>query len=84
MRNKRSKDQPPSEDDTNVIQIMAKEETLKEVDVKITKLMKNLPLVAMISMLSRTIMDCLMKESIHIGKKTLSLLFIKLKIGYKS
>jgi hypothetical protein len=53
MRNKRSKDQPLSEDDTNVIQTMAKEETLKEVDAKITKLMKNLPLLAMISMLSR-------------------------------
>jgi len=53
MRNKRSKDQPLSEDDTNVIQTMAKEETLKEVDAKITKLMKNLPLLAMISMFSR-------------------------------
>jgi hypothetical protein len=46
---------------------MAKEETLKEADAKITKLMRNLPPVAMISMLSRMIMDYLMKESIHIG-----------------
>jgi hypothetical protein len=66
MRNKQRKDQPPSED-TNVIQTMAKEETLKDVDAKITKLMRNLPFVAMISMLSRMIMDGLMKESIHIG-----------------
>jgi hypothetical protein len=53
MRNKQSKDQPLSEDDTNVIQTMAKKEPLKGVDAKIIKLMKNLPLIAMISMLSR-------------------------------
>jgi len=46
MRSRWNKDQPPSEDDTNVIQTLVEEEILEEVDAKIAKLMRNLPHIA--------------------------------------
>jgi hypothetical protein len=46
MRSRRNKDQPPSEDDTNVTQTLVEEENLEEVDAKIAKLMRNLPHIA--------------------------------------
>ncbi len=46
MRSMWNKDQPPSEDDTNVTQTLVKEKTLEEADAKITNLIRILPLIA--------------------------------------